>query len=312
MLNIHGEMVEKMKKMDEVLQKNFLYLYNEPKEIRQKLQKFFVQIRQLEKKDSRILSNWLENKQAGAVDGSVNRTKGDEPYVIYMFQALAKTMSGKEVRKFAIYCPLLDEKQKEEESQLIRTKQMSSLELAAAKQLLEEERLKILLMDGSLTHYQIEAKREWEELKKAALEKNVLLAGVSESVRTRQLVKKDAEWEKIYPLDRDLLFGVLEQGEMVIGGEGKGDVFNTWLRPSSSPDIIGVDVLNEQKEYIEDICQFIYMLTPKHGRGIPLFLDIVDKEVRLTDAVVEALVEQYISPELKQRFFVSKRSERLF
>ena len=37
------------------------------------------------------------------------------------------------------------------------------------------------------------------------------------------------------------------------------------------------------------------------GRGIPLWLDHIDREIRLTDQLVEALVEQYMDTELQQR-----------
>lgn len=312
MLEINKEIIDKMKEVDLALKEKVLFSYNNKAEIRQKIQSKYFPIRQMTTFDARSLSKWLENKEVGAVDGSVNDSKGQAPYILYLFQALAKTMSGKEYRKFDIHCPLLDENVEESEQKLIRTKQMSRLELIVAKQLVENVPLKILLMDGSLTHYQIEAQQEWEELKETALAKDVLLVGVSEAVGTKQLIKADPDWQQAYRLDRDLLFGVLEQGEMLIGVEGKGDVHNTWLRPSTSPAIIGVDVLNEQKAFIEEICHFVYTMTPKSGRGIPLFLDIVDKDVRITDEFVEVLVEQYIAPELKQRFFIPKRSERIY
>lgn len=313
MLKIEKELIEKIQEIDKRLTNKYLYSYNDKANIRQKIQDKLKPIRQMAKLKVDNLSNWLEKKQIGAVDGSVNASKGEGIYTLYFFQGLAKTLSGNECRRFDIYCPLVEEGD-QEESKMIRTKRMSSLELLVAKQLMEEENIKVLLMDGSLTHYDIESPKEWKALKEIALEKNVLLAGISEAVGTKQIIKLDEEWEDKFPLDRDLLFGLLEQGEMLYakGVQAKKNVHNAWLRPSSSPAVIGVDMLNEQKDYMEELCDLIYTLTPKEGRGIPLFLDMVDKEVRITDKLVEVLIEQYITPEMRQRFFTPKRTERIY
>lgn len=149
--------------------------------------------------------------------------------------------------------------------------------------------------------------------------KNVLIAGVTEEVGTSFLYQvlelefNEAQGQQLV-YDRDLLFGVLKQGEMLFleKAQHKPQVHTAWLRPSTDPAVIGVDVLIEQTEEINRICDFIFSITPKEGRGIPLFLDMVDRDVRITDKLVEALVEQYIDPELIRRLFSPKRTHRLY
>jgi hypothetical protein len=78
-----------------------------------------------------------------------------------------------------------------------------------------------------------------------------------------------------------------------------------------SPDPIGVDGLMEQKEHKYELLKLIYSLTPEQGRGIPFWLDIVDNQVRVTDALVQTMIEQYIDPDLRHRLFDAKRKQRI-
>ena len=55
----------------------------------------------------------------------------------------------------------------------------------------------------------------------------------------------------------------------------------------------------------------IYTLTPEQGRGIPYWLDIVDNQVRVTNPLVQTLVEQYIDPEIRHRILMLKRNDRM-
>jgi hypothetical protein len=83
------------------------------------------------------------------------------------------------------------------------------------------------------------------------------------------------------------------------------------IRASKSPQPIGVDGLEAQREARLELLRLVYTLSPEQGRGIPFWLDIVDNQVRVTDALVESLVEQYIDPDLRHRLLLSKRSERV-
>ncbi|WP_209125710.1 DNA double-strand break repair nuclease NurA [Alkalihalobacillus sp. BA299] len=321
MLEVSSQMIQKMTKIDSKLQLKYGNKHSINSTIRQKLFDINGHFRQMSVSDASILSNWIGELQIAAVDGSVNQTKGEYPHVIYFFQALARTLKGSEKWEFDIYTPLLEDLGDEEieNQKRIRSKRMAELELMVAKAMMEENNIKVILMDGSLTHYAIDAPRLWQEVKQLALMKNTLLIGVTEEVGTSFLYQElDLEFHEaqgqqlVY--DRDLLFGVLKQGEMLFmeNVQHKPNVYTAWLRPSTDPAVIGVDILIEQSEEMDQICDFLYSTTPREGRGIPLFLDMIDRDVRISDKLVEALVEQYIHPELKQRLLSPKRFDRLY
>jgi hypothetical protein len=315
MLQIYPELVKKLKKMNENLQHIYQYPKEERKIIRQKLRQSGAEIRQIERFSTGCLKKWLHGKEVAAVDGSVNQTKGEPPHILYLFQALAKTTTGHVCQAADIYSPLLEETPQEESPKNWRSHILAKLELMVAIQLIEETSLSILLMDGALYHYRIDAPDEWEMLKRKAVEKKVLLVGVSEEITTENLVKLDpfrAYEKQPHTYDRDLLFGVLEKEEMVFLEQiqSKAGLQSVWVRLSSDPAITGFDVLEEQALLKEEIASLLLTLTPGDGRGIPLWLDHIDREVRVTDKLVEALVEQYIDPEVRKRFFEKKRGAR--
>ncbi|MEW6400138.1 MAG: hypothetical protein AB1503_13445, partial [Bacillota bacterium] len=65
-------------------------------------------------------------------------------------------------------------------------------------------------------------------------------------------------------------------------------------------------------ENLDAVADVLYTLTPQGGRGIPLWIDLVDARVRLEDHVVRALVESGISRENWLRFLASRRERRPF
>ena len=85
---------------------------------------------------------------------------------------------------------------------------------------------------------------------------------------------------------------------------------SVWVRFGLDPQMTGYDMLEEQAEQKWEIARILAALTPKDGRGIPLWLDHIDREIRLTDQLVEALVEQYMDTELQQRLLKKKRQWR--
>jgi hypothetical protein len=60
-----------------------------------------------------------------------------------------------------------------------------------------------------------------------------------------------------------------------------------------------------------DLIRLVYTLTPRQGRGIPYWLDIVDNQVRVTNALMQTMVEEYIDEDLRRRLLVTKRDERI-
>ena len=314
MLQISPVLVEKIKGMNGILQDIYKHTMDDKKIIRQNLTASGAIIRQIDRYSTNDLSKWLNGREVAAVDGSVNQTKGEAPHILYLFQALAKTTSGVECLTSDIYAPLVDEDE-EEHGINWRAHILAKLELEAAYQLIEKRDIALLLMDGALYHYRIDAPDQWERLRKKAIEKQVLLVGVSEEITTENLVKLDAFGayrNRPQAFDRDLLFGVLGREEMVYIEQiqHKAGLQSVWMRLSSDPAITGFDLLEEQAALKDEVASLLLTLTPRDGRGIPLWLDYIDREVRVTDKLVEALVEQYIDPEIRQRFFVRKRHGR--
>jgi hypothetical protein len=318
MLNLSPDLARKLEGIGNELKTIYADSTNEKEFIRQKLRDSGTYFRQMESLSTRTLSNWLNGREIAGVDGSVNQTKGQPPHLLYLFQALAKTISGHECRESDVYTPLLDTKEEiEQEKQPMkwRSHLLAKIELEVAKKLMEEKDIGFLMMDGALYHYRIDAPEEWESLRLLALEKDVLLVGVSEEITTENLIKLPAfkdHARKPHTYDRDLLFGKLNRGEMIHleDIQQKAGLSSSWMRPSSAPSITGFDLLIEQVEKRDLVSDLLYTLTPKDGRGIPFWLDHVDRDVRVTDRLVEALVEQYIDPEIKQRLFIQKRQDR--
>ncbi|WP_332697215.1 DNA double-strand break repair nuclease NurA [Halalkalibacter lacteus] len=316
MLQICPELVNEIKKVNKNLQKIYQHSSDNKTIIRQKLHESRAEIRHISRLSTEALSNWLNDKELAAVDGSVNQTKGDSPHILYLFQALAKTTKGYQCQATDIFSPLLHGKDEEEGNRInIRSHILSKLELTVATKLIDERSLQVLLMDGALYHYRIDAPDEWELLRKKAIESNVLLVGVSEEITTENLVKLEpfqSYQQRPHAYDRDLLFGVLRQEEMVFieDIQSKAGLQSVWMRLTSDPAITGFDVLLEQAAFKEEIASVLLTLTPRDGRGIPLWLDHVDREVRVTDKLVEVLVEQYIDPEMRKMFFEKKRISR--
>ena len=46
------------------------------------------------------------------------------------------------------------------------------------------------------------------------------------------------------------------------------------------------------------------------SRGVPLWLDIVDKDVKITDEILTTLLEEYLDRDVYERFFISERDKR--
>lgn len=314
MLKMSDELIEKMKRISGQLQKEYRSFYDR-EEIRKKLEKSGAQLSVVTPLSKSELVDMLNGREIAAVDGSVNQTKGTEPHVIYFFQALAKTTTGHACFTSDIYTPLFETSEEEDAGVHARKQILAKLELDVALQLIEEREIAFLLMDGALYHYRIDEPDKWEKLRQKALEKNVLLVGVSEEITTENLSKIEPFASSRLPkkvFDRDLLFGVLDYKEIVYIEEiqQKAGLASIWCRFSRDPAITGFDLLTEQAIRKEEVARLLLTLTPEHGRGIPLWLDHIDREVRLTDEMVDAFVEQYVDEDVRRRLFVQKRLER--
>ena len=115
--------------------------------------------------------------------------------------------------------------------------------------------------------------------------------------------------------DRELLFGQLSYGEMIIINENVNSKYNSgyasaFIRSSLAPTVIGMDILDTQKEYLKDMARLALTLTPENSRGVPLWIDIIDKEVKISDAMMRGIIERYIDREIYEKFFISERDKR--
>ncbi|WP_059105326.1 DNA double-strand break repair nuclease NurA [Shouchella shacheensis] len=314
-MDIKQELVEKLQRTNQVLQDKYRTTKTKKEVIREKLLQSSTVIRQNVRLSPQNLEKFLNGRKLAGTDGSVNQTKGEPPRVLYLFQALAKTTDGVESWETDLYVPLLENDEESEPPTKWRAHLLAKLELLCAIQLIEQEDVRLMIMDGALYHYRIDAPEEWERLRSLALQKDAWLVGVSEEITTENLVKLPLfnEYNELpSSYDRDMLFGVLERNEMVYieDIQHKAGLKSVWMRLGSSPSITGFDMLEEQTEAMEAIGDILCTLTPKEGRGIPLWLDYIDSEIRLTDKLVEGLMDQYIDPEIKRQFFTKMREDR--
>ena len=155
---------------------------------------------------------------------------------------------------------------------------------------------------------------EWELLVSEARTHNCILVGVIEEVATAELCSLtglEVPGLRIY--DREFLFGLLEVGEMVaLGGESaiKRNYTTVFARMGSTPQAVACDFLAEQGEFLLPAMNLIYSLTPSQGRGIPAWLDLVDREVRLTRKSMETVIMNGLDPLVRERFFTANRERR--
>lgn len=262
----------------------------------------------------------IMNKGIIGVDGSINNYGGIYPHYISIIQALAKC-TRKETNSILlqdIYVPMFEEHGAEMEDESRRRSRMSGLELKAASTAMESMESRLFLMDGSLMHYSIDCPDEWKNFKQKALDNGKIIIGITEEVKTRDIVNAvksimDINDDMLY--DREILFGMLEQGELLEfmyteTKKSESGIRTCYARLSEDPQVIGFDFLQEQYEEGVAYSNLIYTLTPSKGRGIPLWLDIVDKEVKVTDEMVRAYVESCMSKDIIETYLNPKRNKR--
>ena len=284
------------------------------------------QIKKMEKLDRDALSIYESKGGIVGVDGSVNKVGGAYPHFVEIYQALAKSTTHKDdpVLLADLYTPLYTEQEEstlENDERIIDDKRnikLSTIEVDAAIESVKIHKPYAILMDGGLIRYNINAHDRWMELRNLCEEEGVILVGVIKDIKTSIIGDKIKEVDKSIKdtfYDRELLFGQLDYGEMILVNEdankkepqGYASVF---LRSSLAPSVIGMDIIDSQREHIEEMARLVFTLTPENSRGVPLWLDIVDKEVLISDDMIKAMLEQYMDRGLYERFFVSERDKR--
>lgn len=303
----------------------------------------FIQLRNILKEKisgkffffERLSQQTIEKKLLGkslvGVDGSVNRVGSTFPHYLTLFQALAKSTNKKEqpMVEQDFHTPLLrEERQKmvaqaaEEEVPLgliqdrIESMRLAELELRSAYRALEEYNCWLIIFDGPLWRYEKRAPDLWPKFKELVQKKEVWIVGVVEEVSSAFLAPllEESLPDKMRDYyDRDLLFGLLAPGEgLYIPQELKEGYLTYYLRPSSEPQAIAFDFLKEQRAGMKLVADLLFTLTPQKGRGVPLWLDIVDKEVRITKQLMDGLLNTTLSPEIINKLLLAQRMKRIY
>ena len=316
MLPVSVELKRKLEWLNDSLKQAFPLQSLDKSAIRKRLKEAGA-FYSIEKWSGEEIKDFLQERFLVGVDGSVNSTKGSQTRTLSVFQALAKATNGKEKWAADMYTPLLKGDETKEGNAASEARKrgdlLSRLEMQVTMEAMEDWAPRVVMLDGSLLHFYISDAKSWEQVAQMAESQNSLLVGVSEEIETRTLVHA---FFPEYPAltDRDLLYVVLQEGEAFEWEAWSPSGSRMWkmaFRTSKSPQPIGLDGLKSQWEDRWNLARLVYSLTPEQGRGIPYWLDIVDNQVRVTDPLVETMVEQYIDPELRYRLLQSKRKERM-
>lgn len=327
MYNINDGLKDKVQNLNHML----IEKYNEVIDLnRTDLRNFISQnvgsIKTMRKLDKDLLIEYEEKGGIVGVDGSNNKIGGAYPHFVEIYQALAKSTKFKEDPLFLtdLYTPLYTEEIEnplENSERIIEEKRnikLSTLEVEAAIASVKEYRPYAVLMDGGLIRYNIYAYDKWLELRSICEEEDIILVGVIKDIKTSiigdTMKERDVNVKQVF-YDRELLFGQLDYGEMIIiydevnkkSNQGYSSMF---LRSSLQPSVIGMDILDNQRDHLEEMANLVFTLTPENSRGVPLWLDIVDKEVKISDDIMRALMERYLDRDVYERFFVSERDKR--
>lgn len=263
-----------------------------------------------------------------AVDGSVNSVGAHYPHLLFIFQAYARSSEGDGVVLSDIITPLIPEHNKRlsnlkenndlpEEYLLAQTRNrvLAALELDVATGAVEKFSPWLVLFDGGFMRFLRHAPAEWEHYTRVSRSAGVISVGVIEEAEStglsRTLGMHDSEEFLLY--DRELLFGTLNLGECLLvhpEQKIKSDFYTVFARLSRSPQAIACDFLPENTGKVPCILRYLYTITPASSRGVPLLLDIVDKDVRLTHRDLELILSAYLDAGLMEKFFVPHRKRR--
>lgn len=254
-------------------------------------------------------------KRTVGVDGSNNRSGGAFPHFIEIFQGLAKSTDGNEIYKNKVYTPTLNDIY---EDKNLSQKFLATIEIETALEYIDKYDFDYLMMDGGFIRYKINCLDLFTELRETCEAKNIILFGLIKDLKTNVIARSLEIDESIY--DREILFNRLKTGEAVLIRneinkkfikDGLGEGFSSaFMRTSKFPGAVGLDILDTQERYLEEISSLIFTLTPMSSRGVPLWLDIVDKDVKITDEILTTLLEEYLDRDVYERFFISERDKR--
>src|SRR5690606_1713113 len=126
----------------------------------------------------------------------VNSIQGNQIRTLSVFQALAKGLrSGEEKWSADVYTPLLDKKEPVEVGQAAREARergalLSELELKVAYEAVQDWMPRLIMMDGSLSHFMFDHAKQWATLAQCVHQHDVLIVGVIEEIQSFRLVQE--------------------------------------------------------------------------------------------------------------------------
>ncbi|MDU5185608.1 MAG: DNA double-strand break repair nuclease NurA [Finegoldia magna] len=252
------------------------------------------------------------------VDGSVNRIGANYPNYVEFFQSMALVGSDQEpLVKADILCPLVDEFSERDQFKISKQK-LCETELAVAIEAVLNHKIKLLMMDGTLMRYCIEAKASYDKLIKICDEKGVILVGVVEEISTKIIMNTFHENGKNVGMlfDREALFNVLymNEGFVVEDHKSRKEEYNieqAFIRTSKDPCVIAIDIPSQNIGKFDEIISFVLTMSDENTRGVPFLLDLVDKKTRIDNKQAEILAKKYLDTEMYQSIFRSQRSKRV-
>lgn len=259
-----------------------------------------------------------ENRCICVVDGSVNRIGANYPNYVEFFQSMALLSSDQEpLVKADILCPLVDEFSERDQFQISK-QTLCATELEVAIEAVKNHGIKILMMDGTLMRYALEAEDLYEDLVELCDMKGVFLVGVVEEISTKIIMNTFHENGKNVGMlfDREALFNVLDMNEgfVVENHKSRKDEYNieqAFIRTSKDPCVIAIDIPSQNMNDFDEIISFVLTMSDENTRGVPFLLDMVDKKTRIDNKQAEILAKKYLDTEMYQSIFRSQRSKRV-
>lgn len=178
----------------------------------------------------------------------------------------------------------------------------------------------LVMMDGGFSRLKGKGGEKWDELADLAELKGTILVGVIEEVGSYRLKSRLLPEEHLLEgfirgHDREILFGTLDEGEWLktsLENPIKNDFYTVFTRLADQPQAGACDFLRSQAEHADDVIDFLYTITPHKSRGIPLWLDLVDAEARLTKKQIDLIVRSNLDLAHIETFLRPQRERRDF
>ncbi len=323
MYPLNGELKTKLQTINTAIQEKYgLILDGDKNRLKDFIGNEIGLVKKIEPLTPQELADLEERGGICGVDGSSNRAGGNFPHFIEVYQALALTTIKREDPLYLaeIFTPIItdEEDQEGEEREEQKNQKLAGLEVQAAIRSIQVHKPYAILMDGGLIRYNIYAGDVWEDLVRLCEETGTILVGVIKDIKTRVIGDR---LKKAYPdlkgnlYDRELLFGLLDYKDLLLIDESVSKkepmgYSSAFLRSSLSPMAIGLDIIESQREHLTQMARLVLSLTPQNSRGVPLWIDIVDREVKISDQMMKGMLERYLDRGVYERFFVSERDKR--